>query len=127
MADPVLGTPAHLRDAGRRWLRNTYQDGPGFRFLATRGGRPPELLARPAPLAVVRQRARALRIWREDGLATALASVRTSRASLFRWQAAYASGGLAALAPLPRGPRVSQLGYPLWVETVVIAVRLVTY
>jgi transposase InsO family protein len=127
MLESVRGTPTHLRDSKRRWLRHTYQEGPGFRFLATRGGRPPELRARPAPLSVVRRRARALRLWREEGLAAALAVARTSRASLFRWQAAYAAGGLAALLPEPRGPRAAALGYPVWIETVVIAVRLATY
>jgi hypothetical protein len=31
----------------RRLLRHTYQEGPGFLFLATRGGRPPGRPARP--------------------------------------------------------------------------------
>ena len=127
MLERLVGTPTHLRDPRRRWLRRTYQEGPGFRFLETRGGRPPELLPRAAPLAVVRRRACALRVWREEGLAAALATARISRASLFRWQAADARGGLAALAPLPRGPRLPALGYPAWVELVVIAVRLATY
>ena len=127
MPDALLGSRNHLHDPARRWLRRTYQDGPGFRFLATRGGRPPELRPPAAPLAVVRRRARALRIWRTEGLPAALAIARASRASLFRWQAAYAAGGLAALVPQPRGPRVAALGYPAWVEQVVIVVRLATY
>lgn len=127
MPDAILGTPAHQRDPKRRWLRNRYQEGPGFRFLATRGGRPPGPVRRSDPVAVVRRRARALRVWRDEGLRAALAVARTSRASLFRWRAAFDAGGLAALAPLARGPRVPALGYPAWVELAVIAVRLATY
>jgi len=127
MADLVLGTPSHQRDPKRRWLRNRFQEGPGFRFLATRGGRPPDPIPRPDPVAVVRRRARALRIWREEGLSAALAIAQASRASLFRWRAAYAAGGLPQLCPERRGPRVPRLGYPVWVELVVIAVRLATY
>src|SRR6266542_2224278 len=97
MADLVLGTPSHQRDPKRRWLRNRFQEGPGFRFLATRGGRPPDPIPRPDPVAVVRRRARALRIWREEGLSAALAIAQASRASLFRWRAAYAAGGLPQL------------------------------
>jgi hypothetical protein len=58
MLKSVRGTPTHLRDPKRRWLRHTYQEGPGFRFLATRDGRPPDLRVRPAPLSVVRRRTR---------------------------------------------------------------------
>jgi hypothetical protein len=32
----------HEADPHRRLLRHTYQEGPGFLFLATRGGRPPQ-------------------------------------------------------------------------------------
>ena len=64
---------------------------------------------------------------REEGLVTALALGRCSRRSLFRWQAAYARAGLAALVPEPRGPRAPKLTHPAWLEQVVIAVRLHTY
>jgi hypothetical protein len=32
----------HTNDPRRRWMRNTLQEGPEFRFLATRSGRPPQ-------------------------------------------------------------------------------------
>ncbi len=116
-----------LRDPHRRWLRHTYQEGPGFRFLATRGGRPPRHGEDRAELAVVRERARLVRLLREQGVATALAPGRCGRRSLFRWQAAQAAGGLAALVPKRRGPHAPTLRHAAWVEQVVIAVRLHTY
>src|SRR5207245_7285756 len=64
---------------------------------------------------------------REEGLGAALALGRGSRASLFRWQAACARGGLVALVPRHCGPRVPLVKHPAWVEQVVIAVRLATY
>jgi len=64
---------------------------------------------------------------RDEGLVAALALGRCSRRSLFRWQAAYARGGLAALVPEPYGPRVRTFKHPAWLEQVVIAVRLHTY
>ena len=117
----------HTNDPRRRWLRNTFQQGPGFRFLATRGGRAPLPRSADPEIAVIRLRARCVRIAREDGIAAALALGCCSRASLYRWQAAFAGGGLAALRPGPRGPRRVALVHPLWVEQVVIAVRLLTY
>jgi len=125
--DEIFAASANMaRDPDRRWLRHTYQEGPGFRFLATRGGRPPER-ARPARnLEVVRARSRALRIVREDGLAAALATG-CSRTSLWRWQCAYMRGGLAALIPERRGPIDPRCTHPAWVGQVVIAVRMHTY
>ncbi len=114
-------------DPTRRWLRHTYQEGPGFRFLATRGGRPPQRHAVGADLATVRARARVVRLARTEGVDTALALGSCSRRSLFRWQAAYARGGLVALVPERRGPRAPRTKHPAWVEQVVIAVRLHTY
>jgi len=115
------------RDPDRRWLRHTYQEGPGFRFLATRGGRPPEHERLATGLAAVRERARLLRLAREHGLEAALERSECSRRSFFRWQAAYAAGGLAALVPERRGPRQPGTKHPAWVEQVVLAVRLHTY
>ena len=115
------------RDPHRRWLRHTYQEGPGFRFLATRGGRPPRHGVRRVDFAVVRGRARLLRQTREEGIAAVLARGQCSRRSLFRWQAAYVRGGLAGLIPEPRGPRQPRFTHPAWLEQVVIAVRLHTY
>jgi transposase InsO family protein len=115
--------PQHRTEAHRRFLRHTYQEGPGFLFVATRGGRPPGRPPRP-DLAGLRARARAVRVAREDGIAAALA-LGVSRASLHRWRSRYESGGLDALLDRPRGPAVSRL--PAWVEQAVIVVRLLTY
>jgi len=125
--DEIFGGPDHRRDPNRRWLRHTYQEGPGFRFLATRGGRPPERGGLASAVAVVRQRARLVRLAREDGIAAALALGGCSRTSLWRWQCAYERGGLAALVPAPYGPRHPQFKHPAWLEQVVIAIRLHTY
>jgi transposase InsO family protein len=114
------------RDPERRWLRHTYQEGPGFLFVATRGGRPPGGTDRVG-LGEIRHRARLVRIARDESLAAALALGGCSRATIFRWQAALLAGGLGALAPRRRGPRRPRLLHPAWVETVVITVRLLTY
>lgn len=116
-----------VRDPHRRWLRHTYQEGPGFRFLATRGGRPPLPDQRRSDLGVVRERARLVRTLRDEGLVAALALGHCSERSLYRWQAAYEHGGLPGLIPARRGPRLPRLRHPLWIELVVIAVRLHTY
>ena len=118
---------SYLRDPHRRWLRRTFQEGPGFRALATRGGRPPARGEQRSTLAVVRDRAHVLRLAREEGLAAALAVGSCSRRSLFRWQAAYGRCGLAALVPERRGPRTPAVRHAAWIEHVVIAVRLATY
>lgn len=116
-----------LRDPNRRWLRRTYQEGQGFRFLATRGGRPLERRRLGIRFDIVRQRARLLRIAREESVDRAIELGGCSRTSLWRWRCAYDSGGLAALVPEPRGPRNPDHKHPAWVEQVVIAVRLHTY
>ncbi len=110
-------------DPHRRLLRHTYQEGPGFLFLATRGGRPPGPIARD-DVAALRLRAKAVRVANEDGLGAALA-LGVSRASLHRWRLRYAEGGLDGLRPHPRGPARAAL--PGWVEQAVIVVRLLTY
>ena len=125
--DEIFGDAQRLRDPARRWLRHTYQEGPGFRFLATRGGRPPGPNAPRRDLGVARERARVLRVARDDGLAAALALGRCTRMTVWRWQHAYDTGGLAALVPRPHGPRQLAFKHPAWVEQVVIAVRLHTY
>ena len=102
----------------RRLLRHTYQEGPGFLLLATRGGRPPG----PSPrsdLVDLRLRLRCVRIAREEGIPAALA-LGVSRASLHRWRVRHAIGGLDALVDRPRGPQRERL--PAWV-----VVRLLTY
>lgn len=113
-------------DPNRRWLRHTYQEGPGFRFLATRGGRPPGRAASRSDPEIVRARARVLRVAREQGLAAAIA-LGCSRTTLWRWHCAYERAGLAGLRPEPRGPRDRVFKHPAWIEQVVIAVRLQTY
>jgi hypothetical protein len=51
--------------------RNHYQEGPGFVFVATQGGRPPEALSQRAQATVVRRRRAALRRWADgEPLAT---------------------------------------------------------
>jgi transposase InsO family protein len=127
MPDEILAPREHIRDPQRRWLRHTYQEGPGFRFLATRGGRPRREVERRSELDVVRERARLVRVLGEEGVSVALTLGGCSRASLFRWQAAYEQGGLGALIPQRRGPRHPACRHPTWVEQVVIAVRLQTY
>lgn len=113
----------HRGDPHRRLLRHTYQEGPDFLFLATRGGRPPARSPHPG-LAEARFRARCVRLAREDSIAAALA-LGASRASLHRWRTRYAAGGLAALLDRPRGPAPARL--PDWVEQAVVVVRLLTY
>jgi transposase len=124
----IWGHDRHkIRDPERRWLRRTYQEGPGFRFLATRGGRPSQSRQRSSEFALVRRRARVVRIAHDRGIAEALALRACSRTSLWRWMGAYQRGGLAALVPGLGGPRLPLRTHPRWVEQVVIAVRLHTY
>ena len=110
-------------DPHRRLQRHTYQEGPGFLFLATRGGRPPGTGV-TEDLAALRFRIRCVRTAREQGIGAALA-LGASRASLHRWRGRYAGGGIEALRGRPRGP--APLGLPGWVERAVIVVRLLTY
>ncbi len=115
--------PGTRSDPHRRPLRHTYQEGPGFLFLATRGGRPPG----PPPredLVALRFRIRCVRTANEDGVTAALA-LGAGRTSLHRWRHAYADGGIEALRHRPRGPARRCL--PAWVERIVIVVRLLTY
>src|SRR6266849_10050759 len=112
--DEIFGDAQKLRDPARRWLRHTYQEGPGFRFLATRGGRPAGARSTSRDLATVRTRARLVRIAREDGLAAALERGECSRMTLWRWQQAYARGGLGGLVPERLGPRHPATRHPAW-------------
>jgi len=110
-------------DPHRRLLRHTYQEGPGFLFLATRGGRPPGPRARE-DLAGLRFRIRCVHTALEQGIAAALA-LGVGRTSLFRWRGRYEHGGIEALRQRPRGPALASL--PAWVERAIIVVRLLTY
>jgi len=125
--DEIHTGEGHERDLHRRWMRHTYQEGPGFRFLATRGGRPPGRRGSVDAFAAVRQRAHLIRVAREKSIGAALALGGCSRTTLWRWQRAYEAGGLSALVPERRGPRAPCYRHPPWVERVVIAVRLHTY
>jgi len=109
-------------DPHRRLLRHTYQEGPDFLFLSTRGGRPPGASG-VEDLAALRFRARCVRVARDEGAAAAL-DLGVSRASLHRWRERHAKGGLEALRDRPRGPAPARL--PGWVEEAVIVVRLLT-
>ncbi len=110
-------------DPHRRPLRHTYQEGPGFLFLATRGGRPPGPRTRE-DLTALRFRIRCVRTAEDEGVAAALA-LGVTRTSLFRWRQRYIAGGIEALRHRPRGPQRTRL--PAWVERAVIVVRLLTY
>ena len=115
--------PSTRSDPHRRPLRHTYQEGPGFLFLATRGGRP-RAPCRREDLAGLRFRIRCVRTANEESVAAALA-LGVSRTSLHRWRDAHAHGGIEALRHRRRGPTRERL--PAWVELVVILVRLLTY
>src|SRR2546422_6047380 len=93
----MSGKGEHPGDPGRRLRSHGYQEGPGFLFLATQGGRPPGSPAR-ATLREVRRRMRAVRLAAERGLEAAGAAG-YSRRSVFRWTGLYKAGGIAALLP----------------------------
>ena len=106
--------------------RNHYQEGPGFLFVATQGGRPSESTVGAGPAAIVRRRHAALRRWADgEPLGAICAESRCSRASLFRWRTRYAEGGLSALLDRPRVGRASDL--PPALERLILTVRLLTY
>ncbi len=106
--------------------RNHYQEGPGFLFVATQGGRPPSGVPVERVAAVVRRRRAALRRLEAGEPAAAIcAEVGCSRASLYRWRTRHARGGIAALLDRPRRGRPSSV--PPVVERVVITVRLLSY
>lgn len=112
-------------DPGRLPRRNHYQEGPGFLFLATQGGRPPATVLAPGGAEVVRLRARALRRWHAGAPATLVAAeLGIGRATLYRWQERYEEAGLEGLVDAPRLGRASELDPIL--ERVIITVRLLT-
>jgi transposase len=77
--------------------------------------------------AIVRGRARAVCIARDESIAVALAAGALSRTTLWRWICAYERDSVAALVPGRRGPPRPALKQPAWVEQVVIVVRLHTF
>ncbi len=112
----------HRKDPHRRLLRHTYQEGPGFLFLATRGGRPPGASGRATMAAC--------------GCGRAPSGSPRRRASRRRWSSASAGRASIAGAPLrgrrsggsPRpATRTAPRRLPAWVEQAVIVVRLLTY
>lgn len=112
-------------DAGRLPRRNHYQEGPGFLFLATQGGRPPGTDPAEGIASVVRLRAGALRRWQAGEPATQVAAeLSIGRATLYRWRERYEEDGLAGLVDAPRLGRASELDPIL--ERVIITVRLLT-
>jgi transposase InsO family protein len=113
-------------DPRRLPRRNHYQEGPGFLFVATQGGRPPTDAVRRSQAAVVRRRRAALRRWAEgEPLESIGADLGCGRASLFRWRARFEAAGLEGLLDRPRIGRASDL--PPAVERLVLTVRLLTY
>ena len=115
-------------DANPRRLprRNHYQEGPGFLFLATQGGRPPEDAARRGVAGTVRRRRAALRRW-ATGSRSRRSAPRSgcSRATLFRWRTRFEEGGIEGLVDRPRVGRASEL--PPAIERLILTVRLLTY
>lgn len=112
-------------DPGRLPRRNHYQEGPGFLFLATQGGRPPAAEVAPGVASVVRFRAGALRRWHAGEPATQVAAeLGVGRATLYRWQERYEEHGLEGLVDAPRLGRASELDPVL--ERVIVTVRLLT-
>ena len=106
--------------------RNHYQEGPGFLFVATQGGRPPDEVGQHGQATIVRRRRAALRRWTDgEPLATICSELSCSRASLFRWRARYREGGLMALLDRPRVGRATDLSPAL--ERLILTVRLLTY
>ena len=103
--------------------RNHYQEGPGFLFLATQGGRPPESMAPGATAGAIRHRAAALRRWREgEPVAGLCAELGVHRATLFRWRSRFEEAGLMGLADPVHVGRASELDWVL--EQVILTVRL---
>src|SRR5882672_11248962 len=115
----------HPVDPLRRLRRHRYQEGPGFLFLATQGGRPISVELGNS-VAEVRRRMRAVRLAAELGIEEVLA-MGFSRRSVFRWSALYKAGGIQALIPKSRARCGAQAAVPEWVNRVIVAVRLATY
>lgn len=113
-------------DPGRLPRRNHYQEGPGFLFVATQGGRPRGPGNAGSAAMIVRARARALRAWSEDGSLTDACKLGgCSRATMFRWRTRLERDGLAGLRdPVRVGDR-SDLAPEL--ERAILLVRMLSY
>ena len=113
-------------DPRRRLRRNHYQEGPGFLFVATQGGRPAEPQDR-ASLAYVRLRMRAVRRGKEVGVEQACRELGCFRRSVYRWLGAYEADGIGGLLAQSQRPARLRETIPAWVDTVVLMIRLLTY
>ncbi len=113
-------------DPRRLPRRNHYQEGPGFLFVATQGGRPPARPAVPGVAAVVRRRRRALQRWRDgEAVESICRATGCSRATLFRWRTRFERDGLAGL--VDRYQPGGRVELPAVIERLIITVRLLTY
>jgi transposase InsO family protein len=113
-------------NARRLPRRNHYQEGPGFLFVSTQGGRPPDSVGPRRQAAIVRRRRAALRRWAEgERPATICREFECSRASLFRWRSRFEGDGLEGLLDRPRVGRASDV--PPALERLILTVRLLTY
>lgn len=113
-------------DPRRLPRRNHYQEGPGFLFVATQGGRPPETATRPSAAIVVRRRRRALRRWTEgEAVELICRDTGCSRATLFRWRTRLEKDGMEGL--LDRYQPGGRIELPAVIERLILTVRLLTY
>ena len=113
-------------DPRRLPRRNHYQEGPGFLFLATQGGRPPRAAAPGRWAASVRRRRQALRRWADGtSIPAVCADAGCARATLFRWRSRYETDGMAGLLDRPRPGDRSDL--PPALERAIVLVRLLSY
>ena len=104
----------------------TTRRGPGFLFVSTQGGRPPDSVGPRRQAAIVRRRRAALRRWADgEPPSTVCRELRCSRASLFRWRSRFEIDGLEGLLDRPRVGRASDL--PPALERLILTVRLLTY
>jgi transposase InsO family protein len=114
-------------DPRRHVRRHHYQEGPGFLFLATQNGRPRNAESRRLDLDKVRFRMRAVRLAKELGPQAACRQTGCSKASIFRWIAAFDADGIAGLVEESRRPHRTRTTVPGWVDMTIIAIRLHTY
>ena len=120
-------TPSRQADP-RRWVRrHRYQEGPGFLFVATQNGRPVARLRRGSELDLVRHRMRCVRRAGQIGAEAAAGELHCPPRSLYRWMARFDQAGIEGLLPDSRRPARLRLTIPSWVDTVIIAIRLLTY
>jgi transposase InsO family protein len=113
-------------DPRRLPRRNHYQEGPGFLFVATQGGRPPETAVEQTPAAAVRRRRRALRRWSAgDAIELICQDTGCSRATLFRWRSRLEKDGIEGL--LDRYQPGGRVELPAIIERLILTVRLLTY